>query len=225
MSRYKFTVEQKLRILAWIDEGHGISDAVTKFHVGARTISRWRIKLDAHGTEALAKQPKNVSYSVELKSQAVKSYLAGEGSQDDICLRYGIRSRTQLRTWVFKYTQGEVLKSSPGGNSRAMNKGRKTTYDERLEIVQYCLTHDNNYQDAAELYEVSYQQVYSWVGKYNEGGEKALIDRRGKAKEETEMTEVDRLKIEIRKLQKANYRLELENEFLKKLKELEKRHR
>jgi transposase-like protein len=42
-----------------------------------------------------------------------------------------------------------------------MNKGRKTTYGERLEIVQYCLTHDDNYQETAELYQVSYQQIYS----------------------------------------------------------------
>lgn len=104
-------------------------------------------------------------------------------------------------------------------------KGRKTTYAERLEIVQYCLDHDNSYQKAAERYQVSYQQVNSWVRKYNEGGEKALLDRRGKAKEEAELTEVDRLKIEVRKLQKANYSLELGNKFLKKLKELEKRYR
>lgn len=106
-----------------------------------------------------------------------------------------------------------------------MNRGRKTTYEERLEIVQYCLDNDNNYQESAELYQVSYQQVYSWVRKYNEGGEKALHDRRGKVKEEAKLTEVDRLKFEVRKLQKVNNRLELENKFLKKLEELEKRYR
>ncbi len=105
-----------------------------------------------------------------------------------------------------------------------MNKGRNTTYEERLETVQYCIARGNNYQETAERYQVSYHQVYSWVRKYNDGGEKALVDRRGKAKEETELTEVDRFKIEVRKLQKENYRLELENEFLKKLKELEKRY-
>jgi cell division protein FtsL len=44
------------------------------------------------------------------------------------------------------------------------------------------------------------------------------------AEEENELTEVDQLKIEVRKLQKANNRLELENAFLEKLKELEKRY-
>ena len=106
-----------------------------------------------------------------------------------------------------------------------MSKGRKTSYEERLGIVQYCEAHGNNYHETAELYEVSYQQVYSWVRKYNEGGEKALLDRRGQAKEEINLTELDRLKLENRKLQKANRELEVENAFLKKLEELERRSR
>jgi len=202
-----------------------VSEAAYRFGVDERSIRRWRTKLVAHGAEGLTKQPQNARYPAELKNRAVEAYLAGEGSQEVICLRYGIKDQRQLRNWILKYTQGEALKSSPGGNSRAMNKGRKATYEERLEIVQYCIEHDYNYQEAAELYQVSYQQVYSWVHKYNDGGEKALIDRRGKAKEELELTEVDRLKIEIRKLQKANKQLGLENDWLKKLKELEKRYR
>lgn len=225
MFRRKFTLEERLRILAWIDEGHRVKDVVSKFGVSKNTIRQWRIKLNAHGTDALTIQPRNTYYPVSLKIRAVQSYLAGEGSQDEICLKYGIRNRVQLQNWTFKYTQGEVLESSPGGKSKAMNKGRKTTYEERLEIAQYCVAHENNYQEAAELYQVSYQQVYSWVQKYNDGGERALLDRRGKAKEETKLTEVDRLKSEVRKLQKANSRLELENLFLKKLEELEKRYR
>jgi len=39
------------------------------------------------------------------------------------------------------------------------------------------------------------------------------------------LTETDRLKMEIRKLQKAKSSLELEVQFLKKLEELEKRYR
>lgn len=225
LSERNFTLEERLGILAWIDEGHRVKDAVAKFGVSKNTIRQWRLKLDAHGVGALTKQPNNTQYPTEVKIKAVESYLAGEGSQDEICLKYGIRNRKQLQDWIFKYTQGERLKSSPGGGSRTMNKGRKATYEERLEIVQHCIAHNNNYQEAAEKYQVSYQQVYSWVQKYNDGGEKALLDRRGKAKEETELTEVDQLKAEVRKLQKANSRLELENLFLKKLEELEKRYR
>lgn len=225
MFRYRFTLEEKLGILAWIDEGHRVVDATSKFNVNKRTILRWRTKLEAIGPAALKSHPKNTKYSSQLKTEAVEAYLAGEGSIETLCLRFGIRNGCQLGNWILRYTQGEELKSSPGGKSRAMNRGRITTYEERLEIVCHCLEHDTNYQATAELYQVSYQQVYSWVRKYNEGGAESLLDGRGKAKKASSLTEVDRLKLEVRKLQKANYRLELENEFLKKLEELEKRSR
>ena len=106
-----------------------------------------------------------------------------------------------------------------------MSKGRKTSYEERLEIVRYCEAHDNNYQKAAKVYQVSYSQVYFWVKKYDEGGENALLDRRGKAKDEAALTELDRLKLENRKLLRKNRELEVENAVLKKLEELERRSR
>lgn len=59
-----------------------------------------------------------------------------------------------------------------------------------------------------------------WVFKYKEGGLDALIDRRGRKKPEEELTELDRIKIENKLLKaKAKY-LQIENDFLKKLKEL-----
>ena len=30
-----------------------------------------------------------------------------------------------------------------------MTKGRKTTFEERIEIVQYCIAHDYNYAEAS----------------------------------------------------------------------------
>ena len=56
---------------------------------------------------------------------------------------------------------------------------RKTTIDERKEIVNYCIEHNSNYKETAVLYDVSYSQVYSWVKKYDSDGEEGLIDKRG----------------------------------------------
>lgn len=46
-----------------------------------------------------------------------------------------------------------------------MTKGRKTTLEERQEIVAYCLEHDTEYKLAAEHFNVSYAQVYQWMKK------------------------------------------------------------
>ena len=51
-----------------------------------------------------------------------------------------------------------------------MNKGRKTTVQERITIVKDCLENGSNYGENAIKYNVSYQQVYTWVKKFSQLG-------------------------------------------------------
>lgn len=101
-----------------------------------------------------------------------------------------------------------------------MTKGRKTTQEERAEIVAYCIEHGKDYALTIQQYQVSYQQIYSWVRKYEEKGVEGLADRRGKAKPESEMTEADRLRMENKILQAQLKDKEMEIALLKKLREL-----
>jgi transposase len=55
--------------------------------------------------------------------------------------------------------------------------GRKTTLEERIKIVEYCIQNQYNYAEAAKEYDVSYQQIYSWVHRYKEKGLDELADR------------------------------------------------
>ncbi len=103
-----------------------------------------------------------------------------------------------------------------------MNKGRKTTQEERAEIVAYCIENGKDYGLAMEKYGVSYQQIYAWVRKYEAKGVEGLTDRRGKAKPEDELTEADRLRMENKILQAKIKDQEMEIAILKKLKELER---
>lgn len=79
-----------------------------------------------------------------------------------------------------------------------MTKGRVTTLDERIEIISYCIENAKDYGKAVEKYHVSYQQIYNWVKKYEESGVNGLIDRRGKRKPLEEMTDVERLRAELK---------------------------
>lgn len=106
-----------------------------------------------------------------------------------------------------------------------MTKGRTTTWQERIDIVLYCLAHQRDYTKAANQYQVSYQQVYGWVKKYEEGGQDALQDGRGRTKAPEELTEAERQKLAMKQLEYENERLRAENAFLKKLQELERRRR
>jgi transposase-like protein len=104
-----------------------------------------------------------------------------------------------------------------------MTSGRKTIYDERVEIVSFCIENNDDYLLTAKKYRVSYQQVYTWTKKYKEDGLEGLADRRGKRKTPVEMTETEKLAAKIKLLEANNKQLELENGFLKKLKEVERR--
>ena len=104
-----------------------------------------------------------------------------------------------------------------------MTKGRKTSFDERVEIVQYCIAQDRNYAETAAKFGVSYQQARSYTVKYEAGGVDALQDRRGRSKPVEEMSELEKLRAENRILRAEKERAEMEASFLKKLDEIERR--
>lgn len=89
-----------------------------------------------------------------------------------------------------KYNGHEELKTSGTAGTGIMTKGRKTTYDERVEIVTFCIENQMNYAVTAESYRVSYQQVYQWVKKYESKGIDGLLDKRGRNKPENERSEL-----------------------------------
>ena len=70
---------------------------------------------------------------------------------------------------------------------------------------------------------ISYQQIYQWTRKYQSNGVEGLIDKRGKRKSETEMSELEKLRAENKLLQAEKRRAQLEVAFLKKLDEIERR--
>lgn len=167
------------------------------------------------------KSHKNKAYSAELKLQAVQDYLAGKGSLRQICKQYDISEKKSLRNWISCYNGHKDFKEHYGARGAIyMTKGRKTTQEERAQIVAFCIEHCKDYALTVETYQVSYQQIYSWVRKYETNGVDGLVDRRGKAKPEEELTEAERLRQENRMLQAKLKDKEMEIALLKKLREL-----
>lgn len=167
------------------------------------------------------KRKKNKKYSAELKLQAVKDYLSGKGTQIEICRKYGIKRHSILQAWIIWYNgHKDFEKQSCAKGEIYMTKGRRTTQEERAEIVAFCIEHGKNYGLAVETYKVSYQQIYSWVKKYEEKGVDGLTDGRGKSKSENELSESERLRQENKILQAKIKDQEMEIALLKKLREL-----
>ena len=129
-------------------------------------------------------------YSKKLIIKVCEEYLSGDLSERELCAKYGILSKEALRRWFLQY---RALKDyCPKREIYMAEARRKTTIDERKEIVQYCLIHGRNYKDTVALYDVSYSRVYSWVKKYDTNEESALLDKRGHHKTDDEVDELER---------------------------------
>ena len=94
-----------------------------------------------------------------------------------------------------------------------MTKDRKTSYNERIEIIAFCIENNDNYKLTPDKYKVSYQQVHTWVKKCKDNGEESLFDNRGKSKTVEQMNDSEKLMDQIKLLEAKNKRLEMENNF------------
>lgn len=187
------------------------------------TIRAWIRIYKTFGPQRLITSKTNTFYNSAIKLRAVEDYLKGTGSFSDICMRYRISAPSVLERWIKQYNNGyKIFKSQNNKGNKIMTNGRKTTYEERVEIVSFCIANANEYNLTASKYGVSYQQVYTWVKKYNKYGYDALIDRRSKHKTFKELNETERIAVQLKLLEAENRHLKLENDFLKKLEEIEK---
>ena len=223
MSKRKISVEDKIyAVHLYLDGKASLRQIASRFNVCLTSVQQWIRNYESMGAEAFTLKGYK-KYPKELKLQAVLDYLEGIGSQTDICKKYGIRSKDKFQNWIKKYNGHEELKSSGAGGTMIMTKGRKTTFEERIEIVQYCIAHDLNYVKTAEKYQVSYQQARNYTLKYQEKGVEGLRDKRGRRKPESEMSELEKLRAENRILRAEKEHAEMEAVFLKKLAEIERR--
>lgn len=225
MSKRKISGNEKLTaVLRYLDGNTSQGQIARDLNVGLASVQQWIFNYESMGADVFLMKG-NKKYSKELKLQAVEDYLAGLGSQIDICKKYGIRSKGKLQRWIKQYNGHEELESSGTGGSTIMTKGRKTTFDERVEIVQYCIAHDHNYAETSEKYQVSYQQARNYTVKYEAYGVESLRDNRGKRKSQDKMSELEKLRAENKILRAEKERAEMEASFLKKLEEIERRRR
>ena len=221
--KVKYSSKEKINaVKEYLDGKDSMNSIAKRLDITLQAFKQWVNNYEAMGADAFM-TCHNKHYSKAEKEQAVVAYLAGEGSHMDICKKYKIHSTTQLRRWIKKYNGHEELKASGTGGLAIMTKGRKTSFEERIEIVEYCIAHDHNYTATAEKYEISYQQARNYTVKYEDGGVDALQDRRGKRKSEDMMSELERLRAEVKLLKAEKKRAEMEASFLKKLDEIERR--
>ena len=203
----------------------GVNEAGRQAGVDKKTMRRWIARYESEGIDGLLPQRKNRVYSLELKLEAARSYLAGDGSLLDICKKYKIKQESILRQWIKVYTvHGDFNSVKFSGGGSYMRQGRDTTQEERIQIAKECYASGKNYGEMAIRYNVSYQQVRTWTLRYEELGEAGLEDRRGRRKkDQAPRTELEKAQIEIERLKHELHKAEMERDLLKKLDEVLRR--
>lgn len=223
MSKSPHTPEFRAMVSQEYLDGLGSYDFLANKHqIGSKTLKQWVAKYRLYGLLAFQDKKGNASYSSDFKTTCVEAVLSGAGSVDDIVAKYNISSRQVLRNWISMYNANRELKDyRPKREVYMAEARRKTTIEERMEIVNYCIEHNRNYKDTASLFDVSYSQVYSWVKKYDADGEEGLSDKRGHHKTDSEVDELECLRRENLRLKRQLEEKDMVVELLKKVKEYE----
>ena len=224
-SNSKHTIEELVRYIElYLDDGrsyrelrenHGLLLSQTNFRQKV-------LRYQTHSLKGIETRSRNNNYSNSFKNSVVMEHLNDGIPITQLARKYNIPASETVRNWLIKYTKGEENRSySPLPEVYTM-KARKTTQEEKIEIVKDYLTNGMSYKDAAKKYRVSYNNVYSWVQKYKIHGPAGLVDGRGRGKPSSIQTEEEKIRAEIAALKARNEYLETENAALKKLEEVER---
>ena len=223
----KYSKELKLEIIKRYLNGESSTQLANKYNMPSsmsRKILNWVHKFEMLGESVFNENSANKSYSKEIKEKIVKEYLEGKDSLEGLANRYNISSESIVLNWVKKYNEGIEIKDYDPKRDVYTMKSRKTTVEERLEIVNYALS--NSVKEAADKYTVPYVSVYQWVSKYNERGEDGLKDNRGRPSSngpKQELTLEEKQALEIEKLKNELKRKDMVIEVLKKNIEIQER--
>ena len=224
MHNRKVTAEKLIEAINRYMNGEGSEKSIAQEYGLEHTRLHYAVMLyKEKGSISITEQEHNNRYSPELKEKAVREYLDGNGSMNQIAAKYGLRSSTILERWIKVYNSGEGFQHKMSGGSR-MKETRPATVEERIQIAKDCVANGGDYGETALKFNVSYQQVFQWVKKFKEKGPAGLEDRRGKRlKDQAPRTREEELKIEIAKLKHELYMTKMERDVLKKLDEIERR--
>lgn len=220
----KYTAKQKIEL---VQEFEGSSLPRQTFakskNIAPSTFKNWILIYEKYGSEGLRSRKSPNYYSYETKINAVKAYKNGEGSLSSISMKFGLRSTKQLRYWLIQYNNDKNLTATPV-RKKVITVSKKTTLKERIEVVEYVTLHNHSYAEASEHFKVSYQQARMWVLKAKNIGYSALADDRGhkKSKENSELTELDKLKLENRQLKAELEKRKAIEAFEKKFNEIQR---
>lgn len=222
----KYTKEQKVKAcedyLTGKKSAIQIAQELNMGKSGKSKVYFWIKRYQSIGDSAFDNNSRNKSYSKEFKMMVINEYLSGKESMETLSIKYNIPSKETVRGWIMKYNNHIEIKDYDPRPEVYMADTKKTTFEERKEIVNWCLENGRSFKEAAAHFGCSYMQVRNWVLKYENDGEDGLLDRRGKRKQEEQLTELEKAQRRIKQLEREKKEFREKYEFLKKVEETER---
>ena len=223
----KFLKEVKIKAINEYKYGSkSLSEICTEINCDQRSFLDWLCMYDKYGESILEDKASNNTYTKDFKEKVVKEYLSGAGSLRDMQVKYKIFSSKTLRNWISKYNNGIILTDYKPLSDVYTMKSRKVSYEEKIEIVNYCIANNYDYKGTVVKYNVPYHQVFKWVQNVKNNGYKSLEPQKKGPKPKNLIepkTPEEVLELENERLRRENERLQLELEVLKKKHRLQKR--
>lgn len=142
MSKSRFTPQERLKIVKeYLDGNTSYIKLGRKYRIDESCIRQWIAKYKAFGENAFELGSNNERYTAGFKQQVAEAYLRGEGSYRDISVAFKIHSDSTVLQWVSQYNNHiKLTDSRPEGVTDMVKiKGRKTTFEERIDIVEDCI--------------------------------------------------------------------------------------
>ena len=116
------------------EEGYGREAVAARLGVNEGTEKNWEHAYRALGKEALL-NGERLSYSQDLKLEAVRMFLDDGMTKSQIMEELGIKSKTALERWIREYRAGgaAALEPKPRGRRPKPGKPAYATREEELE--------------------------------------------------------------------------------------------
>ena len=110
--------EMKIRAVeGYLSKTESLNLTAKRFGVSRSTFQKWLLNYEMFGQEGLYPRTGNQHYSETQKREAVELYLSGQVSEEMVCKKYQIRSRTILEKWILCYTGQQEFR--PAGCARS----------------------------------------------------------------------------------------------------------
>ena len=185
--KQKLSKEVKVKACEDYEKGNGSFEKIAdEIGTDKSSLRKWYLRYKKHGPSVFETSNKNRTYSKGFKLSLIEKYTSGKFSLADLSAEHNINIGVILN-WVNKWYNGiEIKDYDPKGDVYTM-KSRRTTFEERLEIVKWVIENNMSYKDAADKFSITYALVYKWTRAYIDNGPEALKYQKRGPKSKSEM--------------------------------------